>query len=80
MIAFTREPSGRRASTIGDASSTRRPIRRDDLVDDPQEVLVVDERGLGLDDLAASLDVDVVEPFTMISVMVSSRRNGSSGP
>src|SRR5205814_9802342 len=25
MIAFTREPSGRRASTIGDASSTRRP-------------------------------------------------------
>src|SRR5947207_14892025 len=27
MIAFTREPSGRRASTIGDASSTRRPPR-----------------------------------------------------
>ena len=26
MIAFTREPSGRRASTIGEASSTRRPI------------------------------------------------------
>ena len=25
MIAFTREPSGRRASTIGEASSTRRP-------------------------------------------------------
>ena len=25
MITFTREPSGRRASTIGDASSTRRP-------------------------------------------------------
>ena len=25
MIALTREPSGRRASTIGDASSTRRP-------------------------------------------------------
>src|SRR4030095_5572889 len=27
MIAFTREPSGRRASTIGDDSSTRRPTR-----------------------------------------------------
>ena len=26
MIAFTREPSGRRASTIGDDSSIRRPI------------------------------------------------------
>ncbi len=26
MIAFTRLPSGRRASTIGEASSTRRPI------------------------------------------------------
>ena len=26
MIALTREPSGRRASTIGDASSMRRPI------------------------------------------------------
>src|SRR5919202_3570851 len=25
MIAFTREPSGRRASTIGEGSSTRRP-------------------------------------------------------
>jgi hypothetical protein len=27
MIALTREPSGRRASTIGELSSTRRPIR-----------------------------------------------------
>ena len=27
MIALTREPSGRRASTIGEASSTRRPMR-----------------------------------------------------
>ena len=26
MIAFTRLPSGRRASTIGEASSMRRPI------------------------------------------------------
>ncbi len=26
MMAFTREPSGRRASTIGDDSSMRRPI------------------------------------------------------
>ena len=27
MTAFTREPSGRRASTIGEDSSTRRPTR-----------------------------------------------------
>ena len=27
MMAFTREPSGRRASTIGEVSSTRRPTR-----------------------------------------------------
>ena len=27
MIALIREPSGRRASTIGDDSSTRRPTR-----------------------------------------------------
>ena len=27
MMAFTREPSGRRASTIGDVSSTRLPTR-----------------------------------------------------
>ncbi len=27
MIALTRDPSGRRASTIGDVSSTRRPTR-----------------------------------------------------
>ena len=27
MMAFTREPSGRRASTYGDDSSMRRPIR-----------------------------------------------------
>ena len=46
MMAFTREPSGRRASTIGEASSMRRPMRRDDLVDDAQQVLVVDERGV----------------------------------
>ena len=43
MIALTREPSGRRASTIGDDSSMRRPTRRDDAVDDPQQVLVVVE-------------------------------------
>ena len=34
MMALTREPSGRRASTMGDASSTRRPTADDDLLDD----------------------------------------------
>ena len=41
MIALTREPSGRRASTIGELSSTRRPTAGDDPVDDPHQVLVV---------------------------------------
>jgi hypothetical protein len=38
---LTREPSGRRASTIGDDSSMRRPTAEDDAVDDLEEVAVV---------------------------------------
>ena len=61
MTAFTREPSGRRASTIGDDSSMRRPSGADDAVDDPQHVLLGEELGVGqLDELAAALDVDTV--------------------
>ncbi len=43
MMALTREPSLSRASTMGVDSSMRRPTWRDDLVDDPQQVLVVAE-------------------------------------
>ena len=61
MIALTREPSGRRASTIGEASSMRRPMRRDDLVDDPQQVLRRrrSRRSVRVE-LAVALDVDRV--------------------
>ena len=59
MIAFTREPSGRRASTIGDASSTRRPIREMILSMIRRRCWSSTNAALGLDDLAAALDVDV---------------------
>ena len=49
MTAFTREPSGRRASTIG----------RDDLLHYPQNVRVVAEGAVGGQDLPESLDVDL---------------------
>ena len=60
MIALTRLPSGRRASTIGDDSSMRRPICDDDLVDDPAQVRLVGEADGRLVELAAALDPDVV--------------------
>ena len=59
MMALTREPSGRRASTIGDASSMRRPTRETMLVDDPADVRVVEERAVGQLELAGALDVDL---------------------
>ena len=59
MTALTREPSTRRASTIGDDSSMRRPIGRDDAVDDAHDVLVVLERDVGQLELAVALDVDL---------------------
>ena len=60
MTALTREPSGRRASTRGLDSSMRRPSGRDDPVDDPQHVLVVQEVAVDPLDLAGALDVEVV--------------------
>ena len=62
MIALTREPSGRRASTIGEASSQRRPsgamirsmIRR--------TWSSSSKRDVGLLELAVALDPDLVGP------------------
>ena len=62
MIALTRLPSGRRASTIGDPSSTRRPIWADDAVDDPPQVRLVREADVALVQLAVTLDPDVARP------------------
>ena len=47
MITLTREPSLRRASTIGDDSSMRRPMLRDDAVDDLHQLLIALERHAG---------------------------------
>ena len=38
MIALTREPSSRRASTSGEDSSMRRPTRDDDALDDAAQL------------------------------------------
>ena len=59
-ITFTREPSGRRASTIGEASSTRRPTAGDDPLDDAHQMGVVGEAGVGLVEHACALDEHLV--------------------
>ena len=81
-MALTREPSARRASTIGDDSSMRRPTWLDDALDDPAQVRPRrHEAGLGALEPAAALHVDrLVGPLTMISVTVASARNRSMGP
>ena len=60
MTALTREPSGRRASTRGLDLVDAAAERGDDPVDDPQDVLVVEEVRVDPLDLAAALDVEVV--------------------
>ena len=60
MIALTREPSGRRASTIGRRLVDPAPHPADDAVDDRQQVRVVPELRRNAHQLAAALDEDVV--------------------
>ena len=80
MIAFTRLPSGRRASTIGDDSSMRRPICATILLmmrrrcDESAKWI-----GTWYRRPARSTQMSW-GPLTMISVMVSSSSNRSSGP
>ena len=59
MTTLTREPSARRASTIGRGLVDAAAERRDDAVDDAHHVLVVLERDVGQLDLARALDVDL---------------------
>ena len=56
MIALTREPSGRRASTIGVDFVDAPADLADDLVDDAAKVRLVDERCVRLLDAAGALD------------------------
>ena len=80
MMAFTREPSARRASTIGELSSTRRPIR-----------LTI--RSMTRSRWASSWNVAVTRSstprrstntfryvLTRMSLIVGSRSSGSRGP
>ena len=62
MIALTRLPSGRRASTIGDASSTRRPTCETILSMMRSRCASSTKRGVRPLELAGALDVDPVEP------------------
>ena len=52
MMALTREPSGRRASTRGLGLVDAPAERGDDAVDDPEDVLVVEEGDVDPLDLA----------------------------
>ena len=80
MIAFTREPSGRRASTSGDDSSIRRPIW-------PTIFVMIRRRcdesvnvsGVGESRPARSIQMSR-GPLTMISEIVGSESSRSSGP
>ncbi len=60
MTALTREPSGSRASTIGLASSTRRPTRPTILSIVRRRWTSLGERGVDGEDPAGALDVDLV--------------------
>ncbi len=59
MTALTREPSGRRASTLGLDGIDAPTQGGDDPVDDPQHVLVVQEVVVDARDLPAPFDVEV---------------------
>ena len=60
MMALTREPSGRRASTIGDRLVDAATDSADDAVDDLAQVDVVAEAAVGPVQLARALHVDVL--------------------
>ena len=59
MMALTREPSGRRASTIGERLVDAAADRGDDPVDDAHDVVVVLEDDVRQLELARALDVDL---------------------
>ena len=80
ITAQTREPSSRRASTMGEESSMRRPTFDDDAVDDHAHVRLVLETDVGFDQPPAALDVDVVEAVDHDVADGGSLSSGSSGP
>ena len=81
MIALTREPSARRASTSGEDSSIRRPTRETIRSMTRRRCSSEVNRVRGALELAAALDVDRAPgPLTMISVTAASSSSRCSGP
>ena len=78
-MALTREPSGRRASTIGELSSTRRPTRLTIRSMTRSRWRIVLERRRDTFEYAAALDEHVSYVLTRMSLIVGSRSSGSSG-
>ena len=80
MIAFTREPFGRRASTIGDDSSTRRPTA-DTILSMTWRYCSssANARSVFSSSPLRSMKISSC-PLHMISVIVASARGASSGP
>ena len=60
MTAWTREPSGSRASSTGCSSVISRPTHWATLWIAGQQGVFAGKAGVGVDQLAAALDVDVV--------------------
>ena len=80
MMALTREPSGRRASTMGDDSSTLRPTR-----DTIRSMICIRCRSSRNDvsTFCSSPPFSINTwslPFTRMSEILGSRSSGSSGP
>ena len=80
IIAFTRDPSGRRASTSGDDSSIRRPIW-------PTIFVMIRRRcevSVNVSGVCESRPLRSIQmsfgPLTMISETVGSESSRSSGP
>ena len=79
-ITLTRLPSGRRASQSGLDSSTRRPIVATIFCATIAAWSQSRNRTLDFCSLPRTSMNTVSGPFTMMSLMVSSRSSGSSGP
>ena len=80
MIAFTRLPSGRRASTIGDDSSIRRPTW-DTILSMILSRWALSAKVVALRSSLPSRSMKIRSKLlTMTSVTVSSRSSGSNGP
>ncbi len=80
MTALTREPSGSRASTMGDDSSIRRPTR-ETMRSMTWRTCASERNALSVSISLPSRSMKIASvPLTMTSVTVSSSRNRCMGP